>query len=293
MYQMDSLSTLLSLQNITATIIVYFGSLTFYRLFLHPLARFPGPKLAAITRYYEAYYDIVQNGQYIFKIAEMHKKYGPIIRISPYELHVIDPALFEKLYRQNERWHKYGWALDGFSAGGATICTADHDVHKARCLPLNAFFSNVQVANKQYLIRRGVQKFCDRISQFTGSQQTVYLGAATRPSLGILDKEDFDVGMTNVLQGSGHIWRITKHITWFGPTMKLIPLDWVMKVADDGTKAFFRYLKETTYDTKELLAAIALSDPNDKTPRTIVHEILDSSLPAKDKKFDLNVSLMT
>lgn len=47
-----------------------------YRLFLHPLARFPGPKVAAISRWYEAYYDVVQNGQYTFKIAEMHKKYG-------------------------------------------------------------------------------------------------------------------------------------------------------------------------------------------------------------------------
>jgi hypothetical protein len=75
---METLSSLLSLQNIAAIIIIYFGSLAFYRLFLHPLAQFPGPKLAAITRYYEAYYDIVQNGQYTFKIVEMHKKYGTV-----------------------------------------------------------------------------------------------------------------------------------------------------------------------------------------------------------------------
>ncbi|TGO53746.1 hypothetical protein BOTNAR_0287g00160 [Botryotinia narcissicola] len=62
--------------NLAATIVVYFGSLTLYRLSLHPLAQFPGPRLASITRYYEAYYDIVQNVQYTFKIAEMHKKYG-------------------------------------------------------------------------------------------------------------------------------------------------------------------------------------------------------------------------
>ncbi|TGO37628.1 hypothetical protein BHYA_0092g00110 [Botrytis hyacinthi] len=299
MYQTESLIILLSLQNIAATVIVYFGSLTFYRLFLHPLAQFPGPKLAAFTRYYEAYYNVVQNGQYTFKIAGMHKKCGPIIRISPYELHVIDPALFEKLYRQDGRWHKYSWALDGFSAGGAIICTADHDTHKARRLPLNAFFSKVQVSNKQDLIRRNVQKLCDLISQCTRTGQIVNLGTATNAftrdvptefilgkSYNSLDKEDFDARMTNVFQGSGHIWRITKHITWFSPTVKSIPIDWVMKVADDGTKAFFRYLKETTHDTKELLAAIASSDSNDKSPRTIVHEILDSNLPAMDKNFE-------
>lgn len=54
----------------------YLISLAIYRLFFHPLAQFPGPKLAAITRYYEAYYDVWKNGRYIFKIGEMHQKYG-------------------------------------------------------------------------------------------------------------------------------------------------------------------------------------------------------------------------
>jgi hypothetical protein len=67
---------LLSLKVIASTFAVYCVSVAFYRLFLHPLAKFPGPKLAAITRWYEAYYDLVLEGQYTFKITEMHKKYG-------------------------------------------------------------------------------------------------------------------------------------------------------------------------------------------------------------------------
>ena len=60
------------------TFSLYLISLAFYRLFLHPLAKFPGPKLAALSRFYEAYYDVVQNGQYTFKIAELHKEYGTV-----------------------------------------------------------------------------------------------------------------------------------------------------------------------------------------------------------------------
>lgn len=53
--------------------------LIFYRLSFHPLAKFPGPKIAACTVLYEAYYDVIKEGRYIWKIKEMHEKYGRLI----------------------------------------------------------------------------------------------------------------------------------------------------------------------------------------------------------------------
>jgi len=47
-----------------------------YRLYFHPLSKFPGPRLAAATLWYEAYYDVIKQGQYTFKIKELHKQYG-------------------------------------------------------------------------------------------------------------------------------------------------------------------------------------------------------------------------
>jgi hypothetical protein len=45
-------------------------------LHLSPIARFPGPKLAALTQWYEMYYDIVKGGIYVWKIGEHHEEYG-------------------------------------------------------------------------------------------------------------------------------------------------------------------------------------------------------------------------
>lgn len=56
--------------------LVYSIGLAIYRLFVHPLAKFPGPKLAAVTRYYEAYYDVWERGKYLWKIKDMHARYG-------------------------------------------------------------------------------------------------------------------------------------------------------------------------------------------------------------------------
>lgn len=76
MATMEGLSSLLSGQTIITTIVLYYVTIALYRLYLHPLARFPGPRLAAMTRLYEGYYDFYQSGQYTFKIAELHQQYG-------------------------------------------------------------------------------------------------------------------------------------------------------------------------------------------------------------------------
>ena len=56
--------------------IVYVTALYIYRAFFDPLSKFPGPKLAAASLWYEFYYDVVKKGRYTWKIARMHEKYG-------------------------------------------------------------------------------------------------------------------------------------------------------------------------------------------------------------------------
>jgi len=47
-----------------------------YNLFLSLLARIPGRKLAALSTFYEWYWDCIQPGRYSFKIMKMHKELG-------------------------------------------------------------------------------------------------------------------------------------------------------------------------------------------------------------------------
>ena len=56
----------------------YAATIAVYRLYLSPLAGFPGPKLAALTQWYETYCEIVQNGggQFTFQIHKWHEQYG-------------------------------------------------------------------------------------------------------------------------------------------------------------------------------------------------------------------------
>lgn len=121
-YVFTSSSTSRIAAGIATSAVVYGFSLAIYRLLFSPIARFPGPKLAALTNLYEFYYDFIGNGKYIFQIEKMHEKYGqltpilkfaslltsmfnsqlsflgPIVRITPYELSIHDPDFYDKLY---------------------------------------------------------------------------------------------------------------------------------------------------------------------------------------------------
>lgn len=43
---------------------------------LHPLSHIPGPRLAAMTIAYEAYFDLIKVGRYSWEIKKMHEEYG-------------------------------------------------------------------------------------------------------------------------------------------------------------------------------------------------------------------------
>lgn len=57
---------------------IYLASLIIYRLYLSPVAAFPGPLLARTTHWYEFYYNYVRTGMYYKKIEEFHVKYGKL-----------------------------------------------------------------------------------------------------------------------------------------------------------------------------------------------------------------------
>lgn len=59
-----------------AVAVGYYLVQSIYRLYFHPLRKFPGPRLAAITSLYEFYYNVIRNGKFLFEIERMHEQYG-------------------------------------------------------------------------------------------------------------------------------------------------------------------------------------------------------------------------
>jgi len=57
--------------------LTYVGVVIIHRLYFSQYAKFPGPKLAALTYGYMFYYDVISGqGQYIYKIKQLHEEYS-------------------------------------------------------------------------------------------------------------------------------------------------------------------------------------------------------------------------
>lgn len=73
-------------------------ALVLYRLYFHPLADFPGSVMARSTFLYEFYHTYFREGSYI-RLGRATQLYlGPVVRITPDELHVDDPTFYNTVF---------------------------------------------------------------------------------------------------------------------------------------------------------------------------------------------------
>jgi len=76
--------------------ILYCTSTIVYNLYFSPLSKFPGSWIYTSTRLPRVWLYIT--GREPWVIADMHKRYGPIVRVAPNELSFIDEAAWKDIY---------------------------------------------------------------------------------------------------------------------------------------------------------------------------------------------------
>jgi cytochrome P450 len=165
-----------------ATKVLYEVFHAVYRIYFHPLRNFPGSKLAVATYWHETFYDVFKGHQYIWKIKEMHEKYGPIIRTNPDDIHIHDPDFFDELY--GLKLDKWAWWTRGFAVPTAGGMTVEHEVHRKRRGALNPFFSKASIVANIPVIQEKLAVMCSRLDKIAGSREvldleSIYLALTT------------------------------------------------------------------------------------------------------------------
>ncbi|KAL1392704.1 cytochrome P450 71A23 [Phyllosticta capitalensis] len=92
-----------------ALLALYVVGSVIYNIYLHPLRKYPGPKLWAISRIPWNWVNL--HGRLAWRLRELHQQYGPVVRIAPDELSYTTSTAWKKIYGQ--RTPEFSKALDG------------------------------------------------------------------------------------------------------------------------------------------------------------------------------------
>ncbi|KAK3942087.1 cytochrome P450 [Diplogelasinospora grovesii] len=299
---------------VVVLILLLLLTIAIYRLYLSPLAKFPGPKLAALTGLYEGYYDCIHEGggRYYRQINEMHEDYGPIVRISPWELHIRDQE-WSEIYKISRRAYKPEWYYRFLGSTSNVFTTVSHEQHRMRRDAIQAYFSPAAVARHEAEIERLVDKLIARLrDEYQGKEDRavdlydafrclatdVATAFAFRKPFGHLDSPDWEHDGNRAVQSFGRLGLFNRQAN--GLVMKVlrsIPtwLAVALNPGGGGVEGFFKQLAVVV--NTELAAAKSKSSPRGGGRRSggegqgeeeeaqvnIIRQILNSSLPPEEK----------
>lgn len=164
----------LALPALTSFIVGWVLWRTVYNLYFHPLARFPGPWLAAASTLWSVYN--LWSGRSHYKLAETHKKYGPIIREAPNKLSISDERAWKEIYGHHTREETFlkgpAYNDDVKNSGLRHIVNVkDPVVHGEMRRMLSHAFSTKALMEQEDIIQGYIDLLIKRIGQRYGDKE--------------------------------------------------------------------------------------------------------------------------
>lgn len=155
---------------------LYAVSVAFYRIYIHPLAKFPGPYAAAISNLPYCYWFL--GGRQPYEMVNLHKKYGPIVRTAPNQLSFNTANSWKDIYgsRQGHRpfikseFYEGGSFADQY---GSIVSERDPAAHGRMRKYLSSAFSQRSLSEQEGLIQAIIDEFMDRMQGFVAKDESL------------------------------------------------------------------------------------------------------------------------
>lgn len=156
---------------------IYLGITIVYRLYFHPLAKFPGPKFAATSILWYVYY--WTSGDWPHYLAKAHRKYGDVVRTGPNELSFASAESWKDIYGHAGKGRQTFIKSNFYDSNGKqpSIVTARDPIeHSIQRKALSAAFSAKALRDQENVIHQYVDLFITQIGK---------LGSATTKGINI------------------------------------------------------------------------------------------------------------
>ncbi|CAI6332717.1 unnamed protein product [Periconia digitata] len=132
---------------------VFFYLLTslIYNLYFHPLSHFPGPLLWRAFQFPSLAAMLAGNLPY--KVQSLHEKYGPIVRVAPNELSIVDDRAWKEIFQRRDFLRPPQWGARPPGVNAHNLVSAPADIHARFRKALSPAFSEQSIASYEPLIR--------------------------------------------------------------------------------------------------------------------------------------------
>jgi cytochrome P450 len=141
---------------------------------------------------------------------------GPVVRITPDEIHLADPDNYEKIYHIGSKYSKSPSFYQAFGSNSAAFTTPSNEVHRVRRAALNPLFSRKMVLELEDVVQSKVEKLCQRMNNALAAGKPIDLHHGFRAisvdvitdyafdnCYNLLDKSDFGVDFFAMVRGLG------------------------------------------------------------------------------------------
>ncbi|KAK7052838.1 hypothetical protein VNI00_004157 [Paramarasmius palmivorus] len=149
---------------ILASFTLFLLTIVIYRLFFHPLCHFSGPKLAAATEIYQVYFDVVKGGELLNHLRQLHREYGPVVRIGPNTLHFTTATAYHRIYTNGQDFTKQKKLYRCFAQPDSFFVFSDPQKARARRALLNPLFSRRAILRLESVVQERVDKLVERLA---------------------------------------------------------------------------------------------------------------------------------
>ncbi|KAJ0116066.1 hypothetical protein J7T55_005012 [Diaporthe amygdali] len=148
---------------------LYVFGISIYRLFFHPIARFPGPRLAALSDLWMHW--TTMTGRQHMIILDLHRKYGDVVRVGPNELSFSCVQSFRDIYGHAKSPEKRFLKTEMYDNGEPPrVSTArDPALHAQQRKTLSNAFSAKALRDQESVIQKYIDLFVDKLDQWGDS----------------------------------------------------------------------------------------------------------------------------
>ncbi|KAL8786839.1 MAG: hypothetical protein Q9195_008032 [Heterodermia aff. obscurata] len=283
---------------IVALIFLYRALVIIYRLLLSPLAKFPGPKLAAATSWYEAFFDI-RSKNFPDILSNLHDRYGPIVRVNPTELSIRDAEFYNELYVPGgkRKTNLIAGNRAGLGMSDAIATTVPHELHQLRRKAVENFFSKQSVTRLESRIHHEARSLDGKLLHCAGTGAIVRLDHAFSCVTGdlagqfacgenpeLLEGPDFNPEWFKSLTGILTMVPFVRNFPWINSLAAMLPVA-ILKAINPHVAGFRMFHLLSEGHIEKIKAEVAKESNHDDFDQksSIFHHILTSDLPEPEK----------